>query len=109
MEYMLLKHANVDVDGTGLRASITCSYNELVEILGEPDVLGSPDNKTQYCWRFSVVEDNGKGVAHPVTLYDYKEYDRDIKHDGRPLTWSIGSKNQEAADLVRWFVKDRLF
>lgn len=61
----------------------TATYDDLVKKIGEPiysAALGTSD-KTQYEW---AVEFEG----HVFAIYDYKEYDRDVKKG--LVKWHIG-------------------
>lgn len=62
---------------------IIATYEELVRRLGEPQIDGSGDGKTQKEWQFTT-DDNVF-----FTIYDWKEYYRDVT-DGGTIEWHIG-------------------
>lgn len=86
---------NVDANNTFLQGYITCSYDTLREIFGEP--TSGDGYKTQSEW----VGQSGNTV---FTIYDWKEsqsvYD--------VTNWHIGGTNHDAVDVVHKIVKERL-
>ena len=63
--------------------TVIASINELIEVLGEPAAIGSPDEKVQIEW----VLENEKGFV--FTVYDWKEYRQ--FHDNEYIEWNIGT------------------
>jgi hypothetical protein len=84
--------------GTCLQGYIDCSYQELIDKLGEPEE-GDGD-KTRADWAIQATIGDEKFVA---TLYDWKEY--------RPLeevpTWNIGGFNADAVRLLKALFPDK--
>jgi hypothetical protein len=73
--------------------SIYCSYNDLVQILGEPQYKDNTgEDKTNYEWE--CVTDSGDVV---FAIYDWKEY-RPISKDEK-IEWNIGAhSNMKSID-----------
>ena len=87
--------------GSSLKGHITASYDALVEVFGEPNVLNaepSGDDKVHNEWgiRFSDGDDDIY-----ATIYDWKEHDAYVSHVGG-YRWHIGGKQIEAV----WYVTD---
>ena len=59
------------------------TYDNMVKKLGEPNRGESGDGKTQCEWEFDI--NNVK-----FYIYDWKNYDRNIKNDGEVVKWHIG-------------------
>ncbi len=85
----------VNVNGTSLQGYITCSYDTLVEVFGEP--MEGDGYKTQAEW-------TGKSGDTVFTIYDWKE-DQDI-YD--VTDWHIGGHGLSAVEVVHNIVNDRL-
>jgi len=86
----------VNVNGTSLQGYITCSYDTLVEVFGEPN--GSGDGyKVQAEWL-------GKSGDTVFTIYDWKEH-QDI-YD--VTDWHIGGTGHSAVEVVHNIVRERL-
>lgn len=85
----------VNVNGTSLQGYITCSYDTLVEVFGEPS--NGDGYKTQAEW-------TGKSGDTVFTIYDWKEnqgiYD--------VTDWHIGGHGRSAVEVVHSIVNDRL-
>lgn len=79
---------------------INLSYDELVERIGEPTYDGSGDNKVQKEWMLTTDENV------PFTIYDWKEYDRDVT-DGEIVEWHIGHHNNKGdiESIVTWLIE----
>jgi hypothetical protein len=78
--------------GTSLKGYVNLTYNQLVEVLGEPTFKEeSGDNKTQKEW---VVEFGGE----VFTIYDWKTYD--VEYTMNELNrFNVGSKTS-AYDFI---------
>ena len=96
--------------GTSLMGYVTISYQEIVEVFGEPNILNaqpSGDDKVHNEWgiEFRVpIEDDGMGDVDDydtisATIYDWKEMDAYDSHYGE-YRWHIGGKQQEAVWCV---------
>ncbi len=80
---------------------INLSYDELVERIGEPTYSEpSDDGKVQKEWNI-MTDDNV-----PFTIYDWKEYDRDVT-DGDNVEWHIGHNgtNESRKSIQRYLEK----
>ena len=87
---------NVDVNGTSLQGFITCSYNTLCEVFGDP--TGGDGYKTRAEWE-------GKTSDGTVfTIYDWKE--------SQPIDdvtqWHIGGRDDNAFRVVGEIVNEVL-
>jgi len=78
--------------GGGLQGYVTITYNELVNILGEPPILGSDDSKTQAEWILYFPE-----INEYAWIYDYKE----TVSKESVTDWHIGGKDKNVVDLIR--------
>ena len=87
--------------GSCLKGHITASYDALVEVFGEPNILNAEEgDKVWNEWgiRFSEGDDDIY-----ATIYDWKEHDAYVSHVGG-YRWHIGGKQVEAV----WCVLDAL-
>jgi hypothetical protein len=75
-------------DGTSLQGYIRAYYHQLVEVFGEPDMLGGDKVTAEWCLEF---ED---GTV--ATIYDWKEYETPMGLH----RWHIGGKDYNAVDRV---------
>jgi len=87
---------NVDINGTYLQGHITCSYNTLCEVFGDP--TGGDGYKTRAEWE-------GKTSDGTVfTIYDWKE--------SQPIVdvtqWHIGGRDDDAVRVVSEIVNEVL-
>ena len=91
--------------GTSLRGKITASYDELVEVFGEPNIEASDKVFNEWGIEFRVpVDDDGMGDVDDydtvqATIYDWKELDAYDSHVGK-YEWHIGGRNYQAVELV---------
>ena len=78
---------------------IRLSYNELVKQIGEPTHSYGYEHfdKSQQEWKLMTDENV------PFTIYDWKEYERDIT-DGDEVEWHIGHHNNKGdiKSIVAW-------
>jgi hypothetical protein len=80
-----LEEARNVTDFTSFKGYITATYNQLVEVLGEPTFnTPSGDDKTQVEW---VVEFEN----NYYTIYDWKVYDREYTLNELD-TFNVGSR-----------------
>lgn len=65
---------------------ITCSYNQLVQAIGEPQYSDNTgEDKTNFDWKCELND------GRVFTIYDWKEY-RPLKLD-EIIEWHIGGNN----------------
>ena len=65
---------------------ITCSYNQLVQAIGEPQYSDNTgEDKTNFDWKCELND------GRVFTIYDWKEY-RPLKLD-EIIEWHIGGDN----------------
>ena len=86
---------DVDANMTSLQGYITCSYDTLVEVFGEPS--NGDGYKTQAEW-------TGKSGDTVFTIYDWKE-DQSI-YD--VTDWHIGGHGRSAVETVHNIVNESL-
>ena len=85
-------------NGTSLTGYITSSYQQLVEVFGEP---GSKTDgyKTDAEWLIELTNDE-HAITHVLTIYNYKDGKNYLKADGLNTTditeWHVGSKTNDA-------------
>lgn len=77
-------------NGTWLQGIIDSTYSELVSVFGHPTAQ-HVDCKTKAEWSLRI-----DGI--PVTIYDYKEYDKELD---RITDWHIGGGSVEAFNALR--------
>lgn len=91
---------NINVDGTGYKTKFYCSYDFLTHKFGK-SFGGSVDGKTKAGWIVMIKTSNG--FEYPITIYDYKEIETDLKNI---TNWNIGGCDYEFLDyekLVKLF------
>lgn len=79
---------------------INMTYNELVGRIGEPTYGElSDDGKVQKEWNIITVDNV------PFTIYDWKEYDRDVT-DGDNVEWHIGHNGtNESRESIKKYLE----
>ena len=94
--------------GSSLRGHIYATYQSLVEVFGEPNILNAEEgDKVWNEWgiEFRVpVEDDGMGDVDDydtihATIYDWKEQDAYDSHYGE-YRWHIGGMNHRGIELI---------
>ena len=87
---------NVNADGTSLQGFITCSYDTLCEVFGEP--IGGDGHKTRAEWE-------GKTSDGTVfTIYDWKE----SQPIGDVTNWHIGGRDTKSVQAIHDIVNETL-
>ena len=94
-------------NGSSLRGYVTTTYDNLVELFGEPNAYCG--DKTWNAWDlcFTVHDDDGEDSEDVyVSIYDWKESSPDHSRIGE-YRWHIGgfAKGEHRAD---WLVSDLL-
>ena len=88
------------VDGSHMLGYIRTSYDQLVELFGEPN--GGECDKTHNSWdiEFNIYDKKGR-VEDTVycNLYDWKEVDHTISQRGK-YDWHIGGVDPRADFLI---------
>ena len=98
MTYKLDDFASV---GSSLRGHIHATYDELVVVFGEPNILNAEEGDKVFNEWGVRFEDGDDDVY--TTIYDWKELSAYDSHYGE-YRWHIGGKQAEAA----WCVMDAL-
>ena len=92
-ERWAIKQAN----GTCLKNQVDCSYDELIDLFGEPTSEESSDGKVQVEW--VVLYDDGR----VCTIYDWKEYDTEVRN---VRDWHLGGNDGIAPKRVKKLIID---
>lgn len=83
--------------GTSWRGDIDISYDELVNVLGEPHTNGD-GYKVDAEW---LIEFGNGTVASIYNYKDGKNYNGDVGTETKDIrAWHIGGKTEESATLV---------
>lgn len=89
--------------GTSLQSYMTCSYNHLVDRLGEPTCDDDTDYKTHVEWHVQCEHGGSKGTV--LTVYDYKNPMHPANNPDQHTRWHVGGKNEiDALDLVQYIL-----
>ena len=73
---------------------ITCSYNQLVQAIGEPQHSDNTGvDKTNFDWKCELND------GRVFTIYDWKYY-RKIDMD-EEIEWNIGGYNKKVTELAK--------
>lgn len=91
---------SAQITGTHKVGSVTTTMGKLMDIFGAPEPYHGVDDKVQYQWILTFVEDDREHVA---TIYDWKEY-RELYMDDE-IEWSIGGHHEIASVLVHDFIE----
>lgn len=77
--------------GTGLKGYLPegTTYNQIIQVFGEPQMKSSPDGKIQVCWF-------GKINGLQFTIYDYKS----SLNPQLNTHWHIGGKHKMVSEVV---------
>jgi len=83
--------------GSSLRGHIHATYDELVEVFGEPNILNAEEGDKVFNEWGIRFEDGDDDVY--TTIYDWKELDAYDSHIGN-YRWHIGGKEYRSVELV---------
>ena len=90
--------------GTSLQGKIFASYNDLVDMFGEPAYEGIGDKiTTEFVVEYQVSDDEGDRKYGTFTLYDW-HFARDLTDNYAVTQWNVGGKGYDdsfAADLAQ--------
>ena len=96
----------VSVGGTSLMGYIKTTYEEIVEVFGDPRYLGSGDDKVTSEWNLEFDVDGENVVAR---IYDWKLVERGVwPRRFTPFVeydWHIGGYSTQAAHVVAEYMK----
>ena len=83
--------------GTSLRGHIHATYDEIVWVFGEPNILDAEEgDKTWNEWGIRFEDDDDETYA---TIYDWKEPTAYDSHYGT-YQWHIGGRSHKSVELV---------
>jgi hypothetical protein len=88
------------VNGSHLLGYIRASYDDLVELFGEPN--GGDDDKVHNSWDIEFTIYTKKGEVEDTVycnLYDWKEVDHSVSQRGE-YDWHIGGVDPQADFLI---------
>ena len=94
MTYKLDDFATV---GSSLRGHIHATYDELVKVFGEPNILNAEEGDKVFNEWGIRFEDGDDDVY--TTIYDWKELDAYDSHYG-VYRWHIGGRNHRGVELI---------
>ena len=90
--------------GTSLQGKIFASYNDLVDMFGEPAYEGIGDKiTTEFVVEYQVSDGEGDRKYGTFTLYDW-HFARDLTDNYAVTQWNVGGRGYEdsfAADLAQ--------
>jgi len=90
--------------GTSLQGKIFASYNDLVDMFGEPAYEGIGDKiTTEFVVEYQVSDEDGDSKYGTFTLYDW-HFARDLTDNYAVTQWNVGGKGYDdsfAADLAQ--------
>ena len=75
------------------------TVQELKQVFGEPDEVGTEDDKVQYEWILDLEISNSLGTSAVITIYDWKEY-RDYNED-EFIRFHIGGHSENITELAQ--------
>ena len=94
MTYKLDDFATV---GSSLRGHIHATYDELVEVFGEPNILNAEEGDKVFNEWGVRFEDGDDDIY--TTIYDWKELDAYDSHVGN-YRWHIGGRDHRGVELI---------
>lgn len=90
--------------GTSLQGKIFASYNDLVDMFGDPAYEGIGDKiTTEFVVEYQVSDDEGDSKYGTFTLYDW-HFARDLTDNYAVTQWNVGGRGYDdsfAADLAQ--------
>lgn len=95
-----------DANMTSLQGYVTASYDDLVELFGEPTYAGSYDGKVDFEWVLTI---EGPDCAHVATLYNWKDYDNGLEAQSNPFyEWHIGGHSSLVVSILQEHINERV-
>lgn len=90
-----LQKVNYDITNGSSFSSIkiNANANKLLEVLGNPTVIGSEDGKVQLNW---VYYNPKIGSEQAITIYDYREN----VSINQIKKWHVGAKNINTEEII---------
>ena len=90
--------------GTSLQGKIFASYNDLIDMFGEPAFEGIGDKTTtEWTIDYQVSDDEGDRKYGTFTLYDW-HFARDLNDNYAVTQWNVGGRGYDdssAADIAQ--------
>ena len=104
MKFKTHNDGKIDANGTSFLGYVTCNYNDLVKIFGEP-LLAVAGDKIDAEWGIKFKD----GTV--ATIYNWKNgknYMGDKGIETSKITqWNIGGFNEKACERVTEVIKNR--
>lgn len=93
---------------TSLQGYVAASYDDLVELFGEPTYTGSYDDKVDFEWVLTIV-DHENDETHVATLYNWKDYDNGLEAQSNPFyEWHIGGHSALVASVLEEYINEKV-
>ena len=90
--------------GTSLQGKIFASYNDLVDMFGDPAYEGIGDKiTTEFVVEYQVRDEEGDSKYGTFTLYDW-HFARDLNDNYAVTQWNVGGRGYDdssAADIAQ--------
>ena len=83
--------------GSSLRGHIHATYDELVKVFGEPNILNAEEGDKVFNEWGVRFEDGDDDIY--TTIYDWKELDAYDSHIGN-YRWHIGGRDHRGVELI---------
>ena len=102
---------SVQLDGSSLRGHLSCNYEDLVEVFGEPDLSGVGDSSHDAgpTWELDVRRMGFPATSTAISIYAIKDeyYFRHQENVERIACWSIGGHNDQVVDLLKSLLEQK--
>lgn len=95
LEFEVLRNKGAinKINFTSYQGAINTTYDKLLNIFGEPSILGSGDGKVRVTWIMYFPQQQ-----EYITIYDFKDYDILIEE---VTDWHIGGYSHKAVDMIQ--------
>jgi hypothetical protein len=100
-----------NLDGSSLRGHLSCTYEDLAEELGPPDLtgVGNSLHDAGPTWELDVRRMGFPATSTAISIYAIKDeyYFRHQENVERICYWSIGGHNDQVVDLLRSLLEQK--
>jgi|13_taG_2_1085334.scaffolds.fasta_scaffold54296_2 hypothetical protein len=100
-----------NLEGSSLRGHLSCSYEDLAEEFGPPDLTGVGDSSRDAgpTWDLDVRRMGFPSTSTPISVYAIKDeyYFRHQENVERISSWSIGGHTDKVVDLLRSLLEQK--
>jgi len=95
-----------DANMTSLQGYVKASYDDLVDLFGEPTYTGSGDDKVDFEWVLTIEGPDGADVA---TIYNWKDYDNGLEAQSNPFyNWHIGGHTKLVVAAIQEYLDEKV-